>query len=204
MNAPVFLVDDDAAVRDALSWLLRSHGLGCVSYACAQDFLNQPPEDAGCLILDVRMPGMSGYELYAQIRRLGLQMPAIFLTGHGDVPQAVAAIQNGAFDYIEKPFDEHLLLERIRTALAVDADRIRRFESIHSVQTRLGRLTDREREVMALVLTGHRNKIIADRLGITMRTVEVHRAHLFEKMDVRSAVELSQLLTQVSTAPGGT
>lgn len=189
------IVDDDAAVRDALAWLLRSHGLDSVQWDSGEEFLAGGGVAAcGCLILDVRMPGMSGIELFDRLRKLGCDLPTIFLTGHGDVPMAVQAIKEGAFDFLEKPVDEVRFVDRVRSGLAAGQERMQRASQREGLCKALGQLTGREREVMACVLAGKLNKIIADELGVAMRTVEVHRARVFEKMGVRSAVELSRVL----------
>lgn len=151
-------------------------------------------EMRGCLILDIRMTGMTGIELYDQLQARGCTMPAIFLTGHGDVPLAVKALKRGAFDFIEKPFSDNELADRVIEALMVDESRLRQDGERACIEKRLATLTEREREVMASVLAGKLNKVIADELQIAMRTVEVHRARIFEKMGVRSAVELAQQL----------
>lgn len=193
-----YLVDDDEAVRDALSWLLESRGVNCLSWASAEAFLNHLEQGAapiaGCIVLDIRMDGMSGLELFDLLMQRGCKAPVIFLTGHGDVPMAVGALKKGAFDFVEKPFDDNLLASRVIEAIALDAQRQQSAASSGGVQQRIDALTERERQVMALVLAGRMNKVIADELAISMRTVEVHRARLFEKMGVRSAVELAQLL----------
>lgn len=189
------LVDDDAAMRDALAWLLRSRGISTRAWDSAEAFLADYRADmCGCLILDIRMQAMSGLELFDQVLRAGCTMPAIFLTGHGDVPQAVQALKQGAFDFLEKPFDDNQLADRVIEALALDAQRRARGQQSSALQERMERLTSREREVMRGILDGKLNKVIADELGIAMRTVEVHRAHIFEKMGVKSAVELAHLL----------
>jgi two-component system response regulator DctR len=193
-----YLVDDDEAVRDALSWLLESRGVNCRSWPSAEAFLSHLEQGgapiAGCIVLDIRMDGMSGLELFDLLMQRGCKAPVIFLTGHGDVPMAVGALKKGAFDFVEKPFDDNLLASRVIEAIALDARRQQSAASSGSVQQRIDALTERERQVMALVLAGKMNKVIADDLAISMRTVEVHRARLFEKMGVRSAVELAQLL----------
>ena len=193
-----YLVDDDEAIRDALSWLLESRGVNCRSWPSAEAFLahleQTPGPLAGCIVLDIRMDGMSGLELFDLLIQRGCKAPVIFLTGHGDVPMAVGALKKGAFDFVEKPFDDNLLVTRIIEAIALDARRQETAASSGGVQQRIDALTDRERQVMSLVLAGKMNKVIADELSISMRTVEVHRARLFEKMGVRSAVELAQLL----------
>lgn len=198
MKPQAFLVDDDDAIRDALSWLLKSRGIASRAWASAEEFLFDYRDDmSGCLILDIRMTGMTGIELYDQLLTLGCSMPAIFLTGHGDVPLAVKALKRGAFDFIEKPFNDNELADRVLAALEIEKSRRRRDGDIAMLEAALASLTEREREVMSLVLAGKLNKIIADELQIAMRTVEVHRARIFEKMGVRSAVELAQRLSQL-------
>lgn len=196
MNGPAtHIVDDDPAVRDALQWLLKSRGVQSQGWGSAEEFLSLASRKlCGCLLLDVRMPGMSGVELFDRLRALSCRLPVIFLTGHGDVPMAVQALKNGAFDFIEKPYDDNALVDKVLAALEHDVKRCVREGSMLQVQQRLGQLTQREQEVMHQILAGKLNKVIADELGIAMRTVEVHRSHIFEKMQVRSAVELSQVL----------
>ncbi|MBL8487602.1 MAG: response regulator transcription factor [Rhodocyclaceae bacterium] len=189
------LIDDDEAIRDALSWLLRSRGIETRSWGSAEGFLaDYGSAMRGCLVLDIRMQAMSGLELFDRLTQLGCTMPVIFLTGHGDVPVAVQAIKKGAFDFVEKPFNDNELADRVIAALAADRDLWLGRDRKHDIETRLASLTVREREVMDRVLGGKLNKVIADELGIAMRTVEVHRSHVFEKMGVRSAVDLARLL----------
>jgi two-component system response regulator DctR len=189
------LIDDDDAIRDALSWLLRSRGLTSRSWASAEAFLNDYQDDMrGCLILDIRMADMSGLELFDRLLARGCTMPAIFLTGHGDVPLAVQSLKKGAFDFIEKPCNDNELVDRVISALALDFEQRQQAASTQSIETRLRSLTAREKEVMDRILAGQYNKVIAAELNIAMRTVEVHRARIFEKMGVKSAVELAQLL----------
>jgi two-component system response regulator DctR len=191
-----YLVDDDTAIRDALAWLLRSRGIQTLSWASAESFLaDYKPEMTGCLVLDIRMIGMTGIELYDQLLARGCTMPAIFLTGHGDVPLAVKVLKRGAFDFIEKPFNDNELADRVIEALKLDESRRWRDADRVRVEEQLATLTEREREVMSAILAGKLNKVIADELQIAMRTVEVHRARIFEKMGVRSAVELAQRLS---------
>lgn len=200
-NATVYIVDDDAGVREALAWLLRSRRVPSESFDSAEAFEaalgERPmPRHPCCLLLDVRMPGMSGLALFDRLAERGLiaAMPVIFLTGHADVPTAVATVKRGAFDFCEKPFSDNLLVDRIEQAIAQSA---RHLESVHQrddLQQRLSELTDRERDVMRLVVEGLPNKLIADQLDISVRTVEVHRARVFDKMQVKSAVELANLL----------
>jgi two-component system response regulator DctR len=204
IDALIFIVDDDASVREALAWLLRSRRLVSEQYASAEDFelrLAEGPlaDQPHCLLLDVRMPGMSGLALFDRLAERGLLevMPVIFLTGHADVPTAVDAVKRGAFDFCEKPFSDNALVDRIEHALgaslrAVEAQRARRL-----LMRRVEELTERERDVMRRVVEGLPNKLIADQLSISVRTVEVHRARVFEKMEVKSAVELANLLRDV-------
>ncbi len=193
----VHVVDDDAAIRDALSFLLRSRGLRARAWNSGEAFLAAwSPDMEGCLVLDVRMDGMSGVEAYDQLLEHGCAMPVLFLTGHGDVPLAVAALKRGAFDFVEKPFNDNQLVDRILEALRSDEALRRAREAEAGVAERLGQLTPREREVMDRILAGEFNKTIADGLAIAVRTVEVHRARVFEKMGVRSAVELARLVAR--------
>ena len=202
----VYLVDDEDVVRDALTWLLRSRRLLSEAYASAEDFEAmldaRPnrglgwPDAPSCLLLDVRMPGMSGLALFDRLaeRGLGDVLPVIFLTGHGDVPTAVSTVKRGAFDFVEKPFSDNSLVDRVEQALKLSEQGIHARAQLGQRAQRMAELTDREREVMALVVQGLPNKVIADQLNISVRTVEVHRARVFEKMNVKSAVELSNLL----------
>jgi two-component system response regulator DctR len=191
------IVDDDAAIRDALSWLLRSRGVSARTWESGEAFLACLTQQMrGCIVLDVRMDGMSGIEVHDQLAGRGCRMPVIFLTGHGDVPLAVAALKKGAFDFVEKPFNDNQLVDRVIEAMRSDEARWQELEAEAGVAARLAHLTPREREVMERVLAGDHNKTIADVLDIAIRTVEVHRAHVFEKMGVRSAVELAQLLAR--------
>lgn len=205
----VYLVDDEDVLRDALAWLLRSRRLLSEGYASAEAFeawLDQRHiigpldlRDPSCLLLDVRMPGMSGLALFDRLIERGLveALPVIFLTGHADVPTAVAAVKRGAFDFVEKPFSDNALVDRVEQALARSAEVLGRLRHAQTIERRLAELTDRERDVMRLVVEGRPNKLIADELDISVRTVEVHRARVFEKMDVKSAVELANLLREL-------
>ena len=204
LNATVFIVDDDAGVREALAWLLRSRRLSSELYSDAQAFecrmltgtSHAPVTEASCLLLDVRMPGTSGLALFEKIITVNLHalMPVIFLTGHADVPTAVDAVKRGAFDFCEKPFSDNALVDRIEQALALSARALQDQRNNTGLQAKVAELTDRERDVMALVVEGLPNKLIADQLDISVRTVEVHRARVFDKMNVKSAVELANLL----------
>lgn len=196
------IVDDDPAVRDALQWLLQSRGVPSQAWASADGFLSFATGDlCGCVLLDVRMPGMSGIELFDRLRGLHCRLPVIFLTGHGDVPMAVQALKDGAFDFIEKPYDDNALVDKVLAAITHDAKRSARDSAVLLLRQKLEQLTQREQEIMQLILAGKLNKVIADELGIAMRTVEVHRSRVFEKMQVRSAVELSQMLSPLGDKP---
>lgn len=201
-NATVYIVDDDADVRDALAWLLRSRRLFSERFDSAEAFLamlNAKPlaRQPQCLLLDVRMGGMSGLALFEQLKQrddLIEAMPVIFLTGHADVPTAVQTVKQGAFDFCEKPFSDNVLVDRIEQALHLSGQYLEATALRHELLARLSELTDRERSVMKLVVEGVPNKLIADQLEISVRTVEVHRARVFDKMQVKSAVELANLL----------
>ncbi|HUR90438.1 MAG TPA: response regulator [Ramlibacter sp.] len=200
-NAIVYIVDDDASVREALAWLLRSRRLLSESFSGAEAFdamleRGLPLSQPSCLLLDVRMPGMSGLALFDKIAANGLAdvLPVIFLTGHADVPTAVDMVKRGAFDFCEKPFSDNALVDRIEHALRKSQEVLVTRRAKGAVQARLSELTDRERDVMRLVVEGLPNKLIADQLDISVRTVEVHRARVFDKMEVKSAVELANLL----------
>ena len=205
-DAKVLLVDDDVGVREALSWLLRTRRLLSDSYGSAEAFLadevvwNKEPEAPCCLLLDVRMPGMSGLALFERLKTLPWQaaMPVIFLSGHADVPTAVDAVKRGAFDFCEKPFSDNALVDRIEQALTQSAQVIHQRRVQREWRQRMDSLTDRERDVMDLVVAGLPNKLVADQLGISVRTVEVHRSRVFDKMGVKSAVELANALRGAS------
>ena len=200
-NATVYIVDDDAGVREALAWLLRPRRLPSESFESAEAFdamlqTRSPQRQPCCLLLDVRMPGLSGLALFDLLAARGdLQtMPVIFLTGHADVPTAVDAVKRGAFDFCEKPFSDNALVDRIEQALAQSGEQLAQLRERSDLQVRLKDLTERERDVMDLVVAGLPNKLIADQLDISVRTVEVHRSRVFDKMQVKSAVELANLL----------
>jgi len=197
----VYIIDDDASVRDALGWLLRTRRLLSEAYPSADAFWDSlqqggEPESPCCALLDLRMPGLSGLELFERLLPLPWfnAMPVIFLSGHADVPTAVDAVKRGAFDFCEKPFSDNALVDRIEQALAQSGERLAELRERSSLQERLRELTDRERDVMDLVVAGLPNKLIADQLDISVRTVEVHRSRVFDKMHVKSAVELANLL----------
>lgn len=195
MTPLALIIDDDDAIRDALAWLLKSRGVPSRSWPSGEAFLaDYSPALRGCLILDIRMGGMSGTELFDELLARQCPLPVIFLTGHGDIPLAVSTLKQGAFDFVEKPFNDNELVDRVLRAMEADALREAARASSAEVEARAAQLTSREREVMELIVEGLFNKVIADRLGIAVRTVEVHRARVFEKMGVRSAVELVQVL----------
>jgi two-component system, LuxR family, response regulator DctR len=200
VDSLVYIVDDDASVREALAWLLRSRRHLHESYANAEDFWSQisqaAPRQACCVLLDVRMPGMSGLALFDKLLTLpwAATLPVIFLTGHADVPTAVDAVKRGAFDFCEKPFSDNALVDRMEQALSLSNEALSRLLSRLHIHERMAELTERERDVMRFVTQGLPNKLIADQLQISVRTVEVHRARVFEKMGVKSAVELANLL----------
>ena len=195
----IYVVDDDEAMRDSLTWLLEGEGYRVVCFDSAEHFLlARRDEMRGCLVLDVRMPEMSGLELHEKLDSLGSQMPIIFVTGHGDVPMAVSALQRGACDFIEKPFSDEDLLSRIRRALELDCELATQRERSHALSHRIEQLTQREREVMQLVVAGKLNKQIADELNISMKTVEAHRARVMEKMGVRTLAELVKAVLTVN------
>ena len=196
MKPAAYIVDDDEAIRDALTWLFRSRQVDSRAWSSAEEFLADWSDALrGCLVLDVRMEGMSGLQLFDILCQRGSRLPVIFLSGHGDIPLAVAAVKKGAFDFVEKPFNDNELVDRVIRAIATDAAHKPDAADPAAVNARLAQLTPREREVMERILAGKYNKVIADELDIAMRTVEVHRARVFEKMGVKSAVELAQLLS---------
>ncbi len=205
-DATVYIVDDDASVREGMAWLLRTRRLLSASFDSAERFLSELdsqhlsglPSQAGCILLDVRMPGMSGLALFELLLERGIAQawPVIFLTGHADVPTAVDTVKRGAFDFCEKPFSDNALVDRVEQALALSRQRLSERHARQRIEQRLGELTERERDVMRLVIEGLPNKLIADQLDISVRTVEVHRARVFDKMEVKSAVELANLMRE--------
>ena len=193
----VFVVDDDDALRDAIATFLDAEGQACETYADADSLLARladwPPDASGCLVLDVRMPGPSGLDVQDELNARGIAMPIIFITGYGDVPSAVRAMKGGAVDFISKPFDAEALAERIREALRADAERRTARCELAAAQARAATLTPREREVLERVSAGQANKRVAIDLGVSERTVEIHRSHLMQKMGVRHLAELVRL-----------
>jgi two-component system, LuxR family, response regulator FixJ len=194
----IFVVDDDAAVRDALKLLLRSVGHAVETFGSAQEFLDAYGEDrAGCLVLDIRMPGMSGLELQQKLNEKHSILPIIFITGHGDVPMAVEAMQAGAVDFIQKPFRDQDLIDRINQALEKDHNNRAALGERNDIRRRLETLTPREREVLDLVVHGKANKVIAGDLKLSQRTVEIHRARVMEKMQASSLAHLVRMVLEV-------
>src|SRR6185369_15164253 len=197
-DGTVFIVDDDDAFRDSLCWLLESAGHRIVAYAAAENFLTAyEPDQAGCLVLDIRMPGMNGLELQDELKRRELTLPIVFVTGHGDVPMAVSAVKKGAAEFIEKPFNDRAFLGLIEKALKLDAAQRREQTRKMTVTARLEKLTSREREIMRFVVAGKMNKTIADELCISIKTVEAHRSRVMQKMGVDSVAALVQLALEI-------
>jgi two-component system response regulator FixJ len=194
-SASVFVVDDDDAVRNSLRLLLKSVGLPTVAFASAREYLESwHPAQPGCLVLDVRMPGMSGLELQEELNRRGAIIPVIFISGHGDIPMAVEAIQHGAFDFLQKPFRDQDLIDRVQRALAADQANRQSLAQRDMLRQRYDSLTPREQEVMALVTKGKANKVMAGDLDISQRTVEIHRARVMEKMGAQSLAQLVRMV----------
>jgi two-component system, LuxR family, response regulator FixJ len=192
--ATVFVVDDDASMRKSLRWLFQSVGLGVETYSSAAEFLAGLGDSrSGCIVLDVRMPGMSGLELQEQLSKRGVNLPIIMVTGYGDVPMAVRAMKGGALDFIEKPFNDQDLLDRVRKAMDLDVRKRQEQAEVADVASRLAMLTRREREVMELVAAGLPNKEIGERLNLSKKTVEVHRYHLMRKLGVSSVADLVRM-----------
>jgi two-component system response regulator FixJ len=196
----VFIVDDDTGVRGSLRVLLKSVGLASTPIASAQEFLKiYDPSQPGCLVLDIRMPGMSGLELQQELNRRGAIVPVIFITGHGDVPMAVEAMQQGAFDFLQKPFRDQDLIDRVQRALARDKENRGALQEHDRIQARLESLTPREREVLNLMTEGKQNKVMAAELGLSQRTVEIHRAHVMEKMGANSVAQLVRMVLDAAS-----
>jgi len=190
----VFVVDDDPGTRQALKWLLESHGRQVEAFVSGEAFLRAyQPERSGCLILDLRLPGMSGLQLQEELARRGIGLPVIMLTGYAAVGAAVEALQRGAIDFLEKPVDEAVLIHRVDNAFALDAERRQRECLRQDSAARIERLTHREREVMLLIVAGKPNKVVAWELGISQKTVEVHRGRVMSKLRVNSVAELVRL-----------
>lgn len=198
----VFVVDDDEAVRSSLRMLLKSVGLTASACASAQEFLAAyDAEQPGCIVLDVRMPGMSGLEMQQELNVRGAMIPVIFITGHGDIPMAVEAMQHGAFDFLQKPFRDQDLLDRVQRALARDRQNRAQLKEKDRIRQRLDSLTPREREVLDLVTRGKANKVMAAELGVSQRTVEIHRARVMEKMGATSLAQLVRMVMELEPPP---
>ncbi len=198
IKATVFVVDDDQAMRNSLKWLIESVGVAVESFASADDFLARYQTGrSGCLVLDVRMPGMSGLELLEHLVARKIRIPVVIITGHGDVPMAVRAMKAGAVDFIEKPFNDEVLLDAIRRALAYEERQRSHYTEHSQIEERLDHLTPREREVMQMVTDGKSNKEIANTLGVSAKTVEAHRARVMEKMQAGSLAELVRMALAV-------
>lgn len=190
----VYVVDDDPAMRSSLRWLIESVGLSVRTCGSAREFLATYRDgEPGCLVLDVRMPGMSGLDLQAELARQHIEIPIIIITGYAEVPLAVRAMKANAFDFIEKPFSDQTLLDRIRAAVALDEVARRRRTAREQVEARMRLLTQRERDVMERVITGKSNKVIAAELNLSMKTVEVHRSHVMDKLQADSLADLIRL-----------
>jgi FixJ family two-component response regulator len=197
----VYVVDDDLAVLDSIRLLLRSVGLASRTFESAAAFLDAfDSNQHGCLVLDVRMPGMSGIDLQEKLHEMGATIPIVFVTAHGDIPMAVQAVKAGALDFIPKPFRDQDLLDRVQQALAADTQQRREREEKLSLWVRYDALSPREREVLALVVAGNPNKVIAADLGISQRTVEIHRARVMQKMGADSLPDLVRLTMELKEA----
>ena len=197
----VFIVDDDEAVRASLRLLLKSVGIAAQAFGSAQEFLaSYDPARPGCLVLDIRMPGMSGMELQQHLNMRGAIIPVLFISGHGDVPMAVEAMKNGAFDFLQKPFRDQELIDRVQRALARDGESRVSLSQHSKLRNRLDSLTSREREVFDLMVQGKPNKIMAADLGISQRTVEIHRARVMEKLGVSSLAQAVRMMMELRSA----
>lgn len=198
-DATVYVVDDDEAIRHSLELLIGAVGLNVRVFSDAASFLDAfDPALRGCIVADLSMPGMNGLEMQERLNDLNCRMPIVFLSGHGDVPAAVRALQRGAVDFLEKPFDPRLLLETIEQAVEMDSKRRAAAEKKAEIDSRINSLTPREREIVTLVADGKSSKVIATDLGISERTVELHRSHIMKKMSARSVADLVRMISDAS------
>ncbi|THK35572.1 response regulator transcription factor [Ensifer sp. MPMI2T] len=201
--ATVIVIDDDPAIREALGSLLRSVGFDVRLLASVNDFLKSGrPEGPTCLVLDVRLPGQSGLEFQRELSRGGIQIPIIFITGHGDIPMSVQAMKGGAIEFLTKPFRDQDLLDAVHVGLARDREWLENEAALATLRARFESLTPREREVMALVVTGRLNKQIAADLGVSEITVKVHRSQVMQKMHAKSLPELARMADRLKLEPG--
>jgi FixJ family two-component response regulator len=202
MQPTVFIIDDDASIRKSLSRLLRSAGFEVETFATAELFLKRKHYDGiGCLVLDVRMPGISGIDLQDELSKADYSMPIVFITGHGNIPMGVHAIKKGAIDFLSKPFEDEELLQAVREAIEKDMQGRTAYAEVHEVRERIALLTPREHEIFRYVITGMLNKQIAYELGIAEKTVKVHRGRIMEKLDVDSVAELVRLAEKGGIEP---
>lgn len=194
MSPTVYIIDDDRMARESLQWLIESAGLPVQVYSSGLDFLEcVEPFMSGCALLDVRMPDINGMELYTRLKHKGITLPVIIVTGHADVAMAVRAMKAGAYDFIEKPYNDALMLERVQGAIGADREKRRDLQRVSAIRARAAQLTPREQEILHYVLRSTQNKLIADKLGISIKTVELHRANLMAKMQARTSTELVRL-----------
>jgi FixJ family two-component response regulator len=202
-QATVYVVDDDDDMRDSLRWLLKTVGLRVEAFASADEYLRStaPRGGPGCLVLDVRMPGTSGLDLFEELARRGEAMPVIFITAYADVPMAIRAMKSGAVEFIEKPFNRQTLLEKVQRAVRSDVERHRECAAREAVRAKFLSLTEKEREVLQAILDGEPNKAVASRLGVSTRAIEMRRASLMKKLGARSAAELMRLTIEHGTPP---
>jgi two-component system response regulator FixJ len=200
-KATVVIVDDDAAVRDSMRALMESAGYAVKDYESAKDFLAEPVVPESCLITDIRMPEMDGLELQQEITKRGLDLPLVVMTGHGDVPLAVRAMKAGALDFVEKPFDDEVVLASVKRALEIGHRKRSRVAETKAAQDLIALLTPRERNVLEKLVAGRSNKVAAFELGISPRTIEIHRANIMDKMHARSLSEVVRIAIAADHAP---